>query len=382
MSIQFIDLQKQQARIRPQLDQAIKEVLDGGQYIMGDVCQTLETQLAKYVGVKHCLGCANGTDAIRLALVALNVQAGDMVLTTNFTFFATAEVIAELGAIPLFVDVDETYNICPTDLENVIKQAIDKGYPIKGIVSVDLFGLPANHVAINSIAKTYDLWHVEDSAQGFGGRIGDKVSGSLATIATTSFFPAKPLGCYGDGGAVFTDSDELAQKIQSLRVHGKGEHKYENIRIGYNSRLDTLQAAILIEKLKIFDDELVAKNALADFYTDALSGVQGLQTPIVPAGFYSSWAQYTLRVKNRDTLRVKNRDHLMQHLKENGVPSMVYYPKTMYQTVALQPFAKYQLSNLRLSEQLPYEVMSLPMHAYLSSSEKQKIVNAVLELGI
>lgn len=370
MSINFIDLQQQQARIRPQLDEAIKQVLDGGQYIMGNHCQQLEQQLAQYVGVKHCLGCANGTDAIRLAMAALDVRAGDVVLTTNFTFFATSEVIAELGAIPVFVDVDETYNICPVDLENKLNQALAKGYPVKGIVSVDLFGLPANHIAINAIAQKHGLWHIEDSAQGFGGKIGNQVSGSFATIATTSFFPAKPLGCYGDGGAVFTDSDELADKMQSLRVHGKGSHKYENVRIGYNSRLDTLQAAILIEKLKIFDDEVAVKNQLADFYTQSLKDVKEIKTPIVPQGYLSSWAQYTMQVDDRDGL--------MAHLKAAGVPSMVYYPKTMSQTVALRPYEQYQLGGLVRSEALTQSVLSLPMHAYLTEQDKQNIVDAVI----
>lgn len=370
MSINFIDLQKQQARIRPQLDEAIKQVLDGGQYIMGDHCQQLEQQLAQYVGVKHCLGCANGTDAIRLAMAALDVRAGDVVLTTNFTFFATSEVIAELGAIPIFVDVDETYNICPIDLQDKLNQALAKGYPVKGIVSVDLFGLPANHVAINAITQKHGLWHIEDSAQGFGGKIGNQVNGSFATIATTSFFPAKPLGCYGDGGAVFTDSDDLAEKMQSLRVHGKGSHKYENVRIGYNSRLDTLQAAILIEKLKIFDDEVGVKNQLAEFYTQSLRDVKGIKTPIVPQGYLSSWAQYTMQVDDRDGL--------MAHLKAAGVPSMVYYPKTMSQTVALQPYEQHQFGSLARSEALTQSVLSLPMHAYLTEQEKQSIVDAVI----
>lgn len=370
MSINFIDLQQQQARIRPQLDEAIKQVLDGGQYIMGNHCQQLEQQLAQYVGVKHCLGCANGTDAIRLAMAALDVRAGDVVLTTNFTFFATSEVIAELGAIPVFVDVDETYNICPVDLENKVNQALAKEYPVKGIISVDLFGLPANHIAINAIAQKHGLWHIEDSAQGFGGKIGNQVSGSFATIATTSFFPAKPLGCYGDGGAVFTDSDELADKMQSLRVHGKGSHKYENVRIGYNSRLDTLQAAILIEKLKIFDDEVAVKNQLADFYTQSLKDVKEIKTPIVPQGYLSSWAQYTMQVDDRDGL--------IAHLKAAGVPSMVYYPKTMSQTVALQPYEQYQFGGLVRSEALTRSVLSLPMHAYLTEQEKQSIVDAIV----
>ena len=371
MSIEFIDLKRQQARIRPEVEQAIAKVLDSGQYIMGDECRLLEHKLAEYVGVKHCLACANGTDAIRLALVALDVQPGDMILTTNFTFFATSEVIAELGAIPLFVDVDETYNICPVDLTKVINMANEKQYPIKGIVSVDLFGLPADHISIDTIAKEHSLWHVEDSAQGFGGKIQDGVAGSFGSIATTSFFPAKPLGCYGDGGAIFTNDDKLAEKIESLRVHGKGDHKYENVRIGYNSRLDTIQAAILLEKLKIFDDELMRKNNLANFYTEELTAIKSVKTPIILQGFFSSWAQYTLQVEDRDAL--------MLFLKEKGVPSTIYYPKTMSQTTALQVYSEYQLSSLEKSEEFVSKVISLPMHAYLTPEEKNLIVATVKE---
>lgn len=370
MSINFIDLERQQARIRPQIDLAISNVLESGQYIMGKACKELEEQLAEYVGVKHCLGCANGTDAIRLALVALEVQPGDMVLTTNFTFFATSEVIAELGAIPLLVDIDETYNICLDDLESKILLAHQKNYPIKGIISVDLFGLPANHHRINDLANQYGLWHIEDSAQGFGGRINDKVNGSFGTISTTSFFPAKPLGCYGDGGAIFTDNDNLALILESLRVHGKGAHKYENIRIGYNSRLDTLQAAILIEKLKIFDDEMASKNELANYYSGELAKIEAIRLPIVPKGYVSSWAQYTLRTENRD--------ELMSYLKTKNIPSVVYYPKTMSQTKALENYADYQLGELNNSITYAEKVLSLPMHAYLSTEERHYITENIL----
>lgn len=371
MNINFIDLDRQQNRIRPQIDAAISSVLQSGQYIMGDACKELETQLASYVGTQYCLGCANGTDAIRLALLALNIRKGDIVLTTDFTFFATSEVIAELGAIPLFVDVDETYNICVKDLEEKILLARKKNYSIKGIISVDLFGLPANHKAIDKLAKQYGLWHIEDSAQGFGGKINSEVNGSFGNIATTSFFPAKPLGCYGDGGAIFTDDEKIAKIIESLRVHGKGSHKYENIRIGYNSRLDTIQAAILLEKMKIFDDEVKKKNELAAYYTQHLSKVLQINTPIVPIGYFSSWAQYTLQVENRDDL--------MAYLKSKGIPSVVYYPKTMSQTKALESFSSYQLGNLANSSSFANKVLSLPMHAYLTEDEKLYIVNHILE---
>lgn len=371
MNINFIDLKRQQTQIRNNIDNAINNVLDNGQYIMGKECKELEQELADYVGMKYCLTCANGTDALRLAMLALGLKKGEMVLTTDFTFFATAEVIAELGAIPIFVDVDETYNICVKDLEEKIKLALEKGYPIKGIVSVDLFGLPADHVAINRLANKYELWHIEDGAQGFGGKINDKVACSFGDIATTSFFPAKPLGCYGDGGAIFTDNDEYTEMMNSLRVHGKGSHKYENVRIGYNSRLDTIQAAVLLEKLKIFDEELIQKKLLADTYTKAFISIPEISTPIIPKGFDSSWAQYTLKVDDRDSL--------MGFLKNKGIPSVVYYPTTMNNTKALLPYSKYQLPMLKNSSNFSKKVISLPMHAYLENDEVELIISSVCD---
>lgn len=370
MQINFIDLKRQQDRIHPEIDRAIASVLNSGNYVMGEQCKELENKLADYVGVKHCLGCANGTDAIRLALVSLGIKPDDMVLTTNFTFFATSEVIVELGAIPIFVDVDDTYNMCPIDLDHKAQQLSTLGFPIKGIVSVDLFGLPANHLAINKTAEKYNLWHLEDGAQGFGGKIADQVNCSFGDISTTSFFPAKPLGCYGDGGAIFTNNDDFAEHIKSLRVHGKGSHKYENIRIGYNSRLDTIQAAILIEKLKIFNDEIDARNNLAILYNSSFSHIEGVSVPVVPDGFISSWAQYSLVVEDRDDL--------VEKLTKKGIPTAIYYPKTMSQTKALLEFKDFQLEGLSNSEKLCKKIISLPMHAYFTKNEKDYIVESVL----
>ncbi|WP_208855352.1 MULTISPECIES: DegT/DnrJ/EryC1/StrS family aminotransferase [Psychrobacter] len=371
MTINFIDLERQQHRIKKEVDEAISRVLKSGQYIMGQECLDLEKQLAEYTGRKYCISCANGTDAIRIALVALGVEKGDFVLTTDFTFFATSEVIAELGAVPIFVDIDETYNICPLDLEKKILELKSNNKKLAGILSVDLFGLPANHTEIDKLAVTYGLWHIEDAAQGFGGKLNTSRACSFGNISTTSFFPAKPLGCYGDGGAIFTDSLEVAEYIRSLRVHGKGSHKYENVNIGYNSRLDTIQAAILLEKLKIFDSEVLRKNEVAAMYTSTLKKISEINVPVVPEGYGSSWAQYTLRVERRE--------ELMSYLKAQGIPTTVYYPKTMSQTKALNLFSEYQIGELKNSVKFAQSVLSLPMHAYLTDNEVNYICEKILK---
>lgn len=369
MEINFIDLERQQQRIEKEINEAISRVLKTGQYIMGQECLDLEQQLSEYTGRKYCLGCANGTDAIRLALIALKIKKGDLVITTDFTFFATSEVIAELGAIPIFVDIDETYNICPLDLERKILVLKSSDENLAGILSVDLFGLPANHNEIDRLAKEHRLWHVEDAAQGFGGKIDNNTACSFGDVSTTSFFPAKPLGCYGDGGAIFTDSLDVAEYIKSLRVHGKGSHKYENINIGYNSRLDTIQAAILLEKLKIFDKEVVKKNEIAAMYTSALEDIEEVIVPKIPTGYASSWAQYTLRVDRRE--------ELMSYLKSQGIPTTIYYPKTMSQTRALTQYSKYQVGELKNSVNFSNSVLSLPMHAYLTDEEVNYICSKI-----
>jgi dTDP-4-amino-4,6-dideoxygalactose transaminase len=323
---------------------------------MGPEVQELEQQLADYVGVKHAITCANGTDALTLAMMVLDIQEGDAVFCPTFTFFATAETIAFAQATPVFVDSNEdTFNICPIDLEKRINQTIDEGKLIpKAIIAVDLFGLCADYPEIERIAKKYNLQLIEDAAQGFGGSINGKKAGSFGDIATTSFFPAKPLGCYGDGGALFTDNDEYAELIKSYRVHGKGSDKYDNVRIGMNSRLDTIQAAILLEKLAAFPQELIARNRSAAKYTQELNGTY--KTPLVPEGYVSSWAQYTLVAPDRDAE--------IAAYQAKGIPSMVYYRTCMHQQAAFKALG-YQEGDFPVAERLANSVFSLPMHGYL-----------------
>jgi dTDP-4-amino-4,6-dideoxygalactose transaminase len=359
MTIQFIDLAAQYQHLKTKIDARIKTVLDHGHYIMGPEVQELEEELAKYVGVKHAITCGNGTDALTLAMMVLDIKPGDAVFCPTFTFFATAEVIAFEGATPVFVDSDEaTFNICPIDLEKRIQAMIAEGKLIpKAIIAVDLFGLPANYPEIQKIADKYSLKLIEDAAQGFGGSIDGKRAGSFGDIATTSFFPAKPLGCYGDGGAIFTDNDEYAELLKSYRVHGKGKDKYDNVRIGMNSRLDTIQAAILLEKLAEFPTELINRNKAADNYEQALSAKY--QTPQVPEGYVSSWAQYTLISPNRDAD--------MSGYKKQGIPTMIYYGTCMHEQTAFSHLG-YQVGDFPVAEKLALNVFSLPMHPYMKSS--------------
>ena len=354
--MQFIDLAAQYQHLKTKIDKRIQTVLDHGHYIMGPEVHELEDQLASYVGVKHAITCANGTDALKIAMMVLGIKEGDAVFCPTFTFFATAEVIAYEGATPVFVDSDKaTFNICPVDLEKRIQATIAEGkLTPKAIIAVDLFGLPANYPEIQKIADKYNLKLVEDAAQGFGGEIDGKRAGSFGDIATTSFFPAKPLGCYGDGGAVFTNNDEYAELLKSYRVHGKGKDKYDNIRIGMNSRLDTIQAAILLEKLAEFPVELINRNRAADNYEKTLS--DRYQTPQVPTGYTSSWAQYTLVSANRDEEMAK--------YKEQGIPTMIYYGTCMHEQTAFSKLG-YQAGDFPVAEKLAKSVFSLPMHGYL-----------------
>ena len=366
--MQFIDLAAQYKHLKTKIDKRIQDVLDHGKYIMGPEVQELEEKLAEYVGVKHAITCANGTDALTLAMMVLNIEKGDAVFCPTFTFFATAEVIAYEGATPVFVDSDEaTFNICPVDLEKRIQATIAEGkLTPKAIIAVDLFGLPANYPEIQKIADKYNLKLVEDAAQGFGGSINDKKAGSFGDIATTSFFPAKPLDGYGDGGAIFTNNDEYAELIKSYRVHGKGSDKYDNVRIGMNSRLDTIQAAILLEKLAEFPTELINRNKAAVNYERTLAGKY--KTPQVPKGYISSWAQYTLRLKNRD--------HVQRELKKMSVPSVVYYPIPLSEQHGYRHFPSVS-SGVSNSELLSKSVLSLPMHPYLQFQEQVKVVSAL-----
>ena len=359
--MQFIDLQAQYQHLKTKIDKRIADVLNHGKYIMGPEVQELEQALAKYVGVKHVVTCANGTDALSLALMVFDIKKGDAVFCPTFTFFATAEVISFANATPVFVDSNEqTFNICPVDLEKQIQKVISDGkLKPKAIIAVDLFGLPANYAEIEALAKKYDLKLIEDAAQGFGGSITDeqgntKKAGSFGDIATTSFFPAKPLGCYGDGGAVFTNNDDYAALLRSYRVHGKGSDKYDNVRIGMNSRLDTIQAAILLEKLAEFPQELINRNKAAAHYEKELASQY--KTPQLPTGYESSWAQYTLLSDNRE--------QVMAQYKAKGIPTVIYYGTCMHQQTAFTELG-YQDGDFPIAEKLCKQVFSLPMHPYL-----------------
>lgn len=358
--MQFIDLEAQYQHLKEKIDARIHKVLDHGKYIMGPEVFELEAKLAEYVGVKHCISCANGTDALTLAMMVLDVKAGDAVFCPTFTFFATAETIAFANATPVFVDSDEaTFNICPIDLEKQIQKVIADGLLIpKAIIAVDLFGLPANYPEIEKLAKKYNLKLIEDAAQGFGGSINGKMAGSFGDIATTSFFPAKPLGCYGDGGAIFTNNDEYAKLLKSLRVHGKGTDKYDNVRIGVNSRLDTIQAAVLLEKLAEFPKELINRNKAAAKYEGELSSQ--FITPQVPTDYISSWAQYSVRCDRRD--------ESMDEFNKKGIPTMVYYRTCMHQQSAFSSL-EYTVGDFPIAEKLSEQVFSLPMCGYFSDKE-------------
>jgi dTDP-4-amino-4,6-dideoxygalactose transaminase len=361
--MQFIDLKSQLESIRPEVDKAIKRVLDHGIFIMGPEVHELEKQLAAFCGVKHAISCANGTDALGLGLMAKNVGPGDALFVPSFTFAATAEVVSWVGATPVFIDsLEDTYNMDPASLEQGIQHAQKLGLKPTGIIPVDLFGQPADYDAIQSIADEHDLWIMADGAQSFGASYKGRKVGNIGDMATTSFFPAKPLGCYGDGGAIFTNDDELAAIIKSLRVHGQGSDKYDNVRIGMNGRLDTIQAAILIEKLKIFPDELVARQKTADAYNEALKDM--LKVPHVIDGATSAWAQYTMGLPEHI-----DRSKLMASLKEAGIPTMVYYVKPLHLQTAYKHYPTATGSALPVCEKLSERVLSLPMSGYIGGDE-------------
>ena len=421
--MEFRDLKKQYQVLREEMDRAVLDAMASGAYIMGPQVRELEQQLAEYVGVKHCLTCANGTDALTLALKAWGIGSGDAVFVPDFTFFSSAEVVPLEGAEPVFVDVcEETFNIDAFDLERSVKRVLTEGrLRPRVVVAVDLFGLPADYRAIRVVADKYGLLILEDGAQGFGGSIqmadqaghdvnviprnhsvvssdNSVIPGltgnlrgacSFGDIATTSFFPAKPLGCYGDGGAVFTDNDEWAALIASYRVHGKGTFKYDNVRIGLNSRLDTVQAAVLQVKLKAFAGyELDAVNKVAARYTELL---HGLVTPIIPKGYRSSWAQYTVRFASQE-----ERDTVQAALKSEGIPAMVYYPKPLHLQTAFTDFStrpsgrgrndsvslsfRAESRNLGLcpvATSLCERVLSLPLHPYMTDEEIETVCSAI-----
>ena len=370
--MQFRDLKKQYSVLKDEMDKAILEVVASSAYVMGPKIKEMETAFADYVGVKHCIACNSGTDALLLALKAWDVKPGDAVFVPAFTFFASAEVIAMQGATPVFVDVDkDTFNMDVADLKRKIEQTKKAGkLTPRVIIAVDLFGLPADFKAIRQVADQHGLYVLEDGAQGFGGRIEGREACTFGDIATTSFFPAKPVGGYGDGGAVFTNNDEWAQLIDSYHIHGKGSDRYDNIRIGMNSRLDSIQAAILLVKLKAFKDyELVDVNKVAARYTEKLKDV--VKTPVVPEGFYSSWAQYTIQVANKEV-----RAGLQAALKALDIPTAIYYPIPMHRQTA---FNNLNLNDnlCPVSDQLADTVLSLPIHPYLSAQDQDVICNAV-----
>lgn len=375
--MEFRDLKTQYENNRIAIDTAIREILSSAQFIGGPQVQRLEQRLAEYVGVKHCISCANGTDAMSLILMAWEIGEGDAVFIPDFTFFATGEVVSFEGATPVFVDVDrDTFNLDSKKLEAAIVRVLDKGeLTPRVIIPVDLFGLPANYPEIERIAKRYGLLVLEDGAQGFGGSINGKKACSFGHAATTSFFPAKPLGCYGDGGAIFTNDDSLAELIGSLKVHGKGKHKYDNVRIGVNSRLDAIQAAVLNVKLDIYvDHELDDVNRVYNLYEERLKGI--VDTPVVPKGYASSFAQYTIKLKSKE-----QRDMLQEKLKSEGIPSMVYYPKPMHKQEAFAD-AAYVETDFRVANDLCDTVLSLPMHPYLTDDDIEKIATVFCMVGI
>ena len=373
--MQFRDLHKQYEALKSEIDKGIQNVIDSTAFILGKPVINLEKELADYVGRKHCIACGNGTDALVLALKAYNIGQGDAVFTADFTYIASASCAELVGATSVFADIDlATFNIDPISLEKQIQKVIKEGrFKPKAIVPVDLFGQPANYPAIERIAKKYGLIIVEDAAQGFGGLIGNKRACSFGNISCTSFFPAKPLGCYGDGGAIFTDDDNIADRLRSLRAGGKSPiDKYDNIEIGTNSRLDTIQAAILLPKFHAFRDyELKVVNNVAGWYSKRLK--DKVVTPTILDGYLSSWAQYTILLKNKE-----ERDALQAKLKENGIPSMVYYPRGMHQQQAFR--------NLNLNEEdypntveATKRVLSLPMHPYMVEEDVEYICSVILK---
>tara|TARA_B100001250_G_scaffold406380_1_gene425322 strand:+ start:4000 stop:5112 length:1113 start_codon:yes stop_codon:yes gene_type:complete len=366
--MEFIDLKSQQRQIRTSLDKRIKKVLDEGRYILGEEVGILESKLSDFCGAKHSISCANGTDALMLALMALDIGPGDGVITVPFTYIATLEAIAAVGATPVLVDVyDSTFNMNPDTIEDVIN---DSNYNIKAIMPVDLFGLPARYRIINDIASKYNISVIGDAAQSFGASKNNQKVGTFADITTTSFFPAKPLGCYGDGGALFTESKDITDKLKSLRVHGKGVDKYDNIRIGMNSRLDTLQAAILLEKLAIFEDEITSRNNIADMYRFLLKDLP-LECQIIPEGYKSVYAQFSIILKDE-----KTRNNIQNKLSEYKIPSVVYYGISGHLQAGYK-YLDYHKGDFPVSEALSKRILSLPMHPYLSENDIKKIINII-----
>lgn len=382
--IPFIDLQTQKSRIADDVQRRMAAVVAHGKFIMGPEIEALEARLSDFAEVTHCISCSSGTDALLMALMALGVGPGDAVFTTPFTFIATAEVISLLGATPVFVDIDErSYNLDPTHLETAIEAVMQKDaslYPLplpalqgsglrpKAIIPVDLYGQPAEYALINEIAKKHQMTVIGDAAQSFGATYRGRRATATPDIACTSFFPAKPLGCFGDGGAIFTDDKKLAELCVSLRVHGKGSHKYDNARQGLNARLDTLQAAVLLSKMTIFPDELRQRHEIATQYKESLAQIEGVTPPEMPEETTSAWAQYTLRSPNREKIQ--------KALTEQGIPSVIYYPCPLHQQQAYK-YLDYATGDMPITEKAAKEVFSIPMHPYLSEETISTIVDVI-----
>ncbi len=365
-AINFIDLAAQRHHIGPAMDKAILDVVHGGRYILGPEVGLFEKELAAFCGATNALACANGTDAIALCLMALALRPGDAVICPSFTFAATAEVVAWLGATPIFADIDEmTYNIDPAGLEAALVTARQGGLKPKALIAVDLFGQPADYDRIEAFCTAHDLILIADSAQGFGGTYKGRTAGSIGDFATTSFFPAKPLGCYGDGGAVLTRNEEHLAIMRSLHVHGQGSDKYDNVRIGVNSRLDTIQAAVLREKLKVFAAEIARRQIVAGRYAAGLDDVASV--PRVLEGCVSTWAQYTIRVP------ADRRAGFIETLRQRGVPTAIYYPKPLHQQTAYRRFPVAG-NGLPVSDRVCHEVVALPMHPYLDETTQDYIM--------
>lgn len=367
--ISLLDLASQQRRLGGAIERAVQRVFDHGQYILGPEVRELEERLADFAGVRHVITCASGTDALLLSLLAWGVGPGDAVVVPTFTFAATAEVVALVGATPVFADASlMNFNVDPASVECAIAAARAKELRVAGIIAVDLFGLPADYAALSNIALAEHCWVLADAAQSFGAEIGGRRSGQLGTASATSFFPAKPLGCYGDGGAVLVDDDETAATLRSLRVHGQGKNKYENIRVGINGRLDTIQAAILLEKLSIFPDELAVRREIAGRYSTTLEA--SVSVPLIPKDVESAWAQYTIVIDNRDTVA--------QRLADEGVPSAVYYPCPLHRQPAYAHYPR-AAAELPVADRLCAGVLSLPIHPYLTKEAQDRVISAVLK---
>ena len=371
--MQFIDLNRQYHRIKEDVDRRIQCVLDNNNYIMGSEVIELEKKLADFTGRKYCLSCSSGTDALVIPLLAYDLKKKDAVFVSSFTFFASAESVNIAGGTPVFVDSDETYNMNPQKLEEAIVKTLEEGtLKPRGIIAVDIFGLPCDYNKITAIAEKYNLFLLEDAAQGFGGRFNGKRTCSFGDVSATSFFPAKPLGCYGDGGAIFTDDDALYEKMYSIRVHGQGSSRYDNVRIGLNGRLDTIQAAVLLSKLEVFENEMEKKKQIASKYTESLRDT--FLTPVIPDNCFSVYAQYTLQANNE-----KEREKIVVEMKKCGIPIMVYYAVPMHMQTAYK-YLDYKSEDLPVCYEFSKRVFSVPMHAYLTEDEVIFIVEKLKEI--